>query len=126
MNVREGDADKPSVLVLYHGTSHGRIDSIRRNGLSTPDGAFDSPTWFMLTDNFMQAVRYGNGRPGAVVLEYRIPPEEVWRRGTRNAVLWPGARHEVYDTLATAYALKAPIKGTYIHAVHGATLVVVR
>ncbi len=104
-------------ITMYHGTLAANVEAIKREGLRPPPGVMES-RWPMLTTSREQAARYMGGRPGAVVLEYRVPADKVWASGSSDAVLWPAETHGVYGFEAMAYGIKGSLPSTYLVAVH--------
>jgi hypothetical protein len=112
-----GSKGKGETIVLYHGTTQDKLDSIRATGLRSPERV-NAANWPMLTTSLKQAEGYINGRENGIVIEYRIPKSAVYERGNSSALLWKGVDHDSYDSkTATAFALKNAVPGKYIKKV---------
>ena len=101
-------------LTVYHGTIEKNLPGIEAEGLRPPQGV--SPAgWFMMTSSRDQAAWYAR-RPGGIVLEYRLPADEV------EQWLWPPVPHiESEFPGAQAYAIRTPLPARYLVSSMAAT-----
>ncbi len=99
-------------VTLYHGTHDEGLAHIQQNGLQAPSGV-NPAMWPMLTDNFDQAARYGQGK----VVEYQFQPQHLDFRHPEG-MLWPAQPHDVYGHPANAYGIKNNLPPSMITKVH--------
>lgn len=90
-------------LRVYHGTLEKNLPGIILEGLKPPPGV--SPAgWYMVTTDRAWAAFHSQGET-AVILEYRIPLEEV------RTYLWPGSLREDGHS---QYGIRRPLPGEFI------------
>lgn len=102
--------DHTSKDQFFHGTRAKHLESIQSEGLRAPKGV-NHLRWPMLTTSREQAAAYTAGHDDAVVLEYRLSPDEQ-----KNHLASP-IDHDVYGHAATAYSVREPLPGALLSSV---------
>lgn len=95
--------------VFYHETHKYKIDSIKKNGLTSKD--YHSPKWYTLTDNVKGARNYSSGSNDRHIAEFHLTHDQVKEHLYHKAA----AKSDHYGT---QYALKKPLHPSMLKAVH--------
>jgi len=110
-----------STTTVYHGTTTRHLSQIKRQGLIAKKG-YDSPKWYMVSEDFESASHHAKGYQGdPVVIAFDVPTEDqempngrVRKKWEGFPYLWKPTTTEWDGNTTRWWALRQPLPAEFI------------